>query len=570
MNIRNTIPVVNTLTNKKKLLFYIIAIFSFAFFLRFFHLGNIPLNSFESQRALEALNSNQRYEVVEGGYVILTRILFFFFNATNFAARFWPALIGSAAVLIPFIFKGQIGELRTIFLSLFLAIDPLFVAASRQVNSRIFALIAISFIYFGIIKKNRLVTIISCTMGLLCGQNFWLGGFIQIIYFFINYLKEKNGTANIKSIVSIKRIFQKKYCVFFLPMLFLMLVLVPGLLDYITKGFILFLKGWLIEIYNPSTYINKLLIFFSYFPIIFIVIPLITHKLLISKNTRISNLKKYCIVGFLVILIYPNANVVDFLWISAPFWYLLLVGLEDISFGDFIKDSDQQWIAAIGFTLCCFLWLNFLSFSRVTKVQTNLIPYILETLGSFLLILIFIMFAIAFWSKKKAISGLIISVLFFVGILQIGQSFRVANIMNNGEMELLRDSGYFKDADLLKKTMNQITIANEERKESILIKIDSSIDQTPIIWLLREYNLAEIYLLDQFNSSANTIFYILNSEKRIENENDFYSQSYVTSSEPVWNINNNLKEFLYWFLFREGSVTGKMVKLWIPTDIFAE
>ncbi len=77
--------------------------------LRFVQLGALPLSDYEADWALQALRVVQGLKPAIGpnpAYVHLTAILFYIFGATNFLARFWPALAGSALVLAAWPLRG--------------------------------------------------------------------------------------------------------------------------------------------------------------------------------------------------------------------------------------------------------------------------------------------------------------------------------------------------------------------------------------------------------------------------------------------------------------------------------
>ena len=76
---------------------------------RFYNLGAAPLTDAESEWALQALqvaNPDKVNGTLEIGpqpaYVLLTSVMFDLFGASNFLARFWPALAGSLLALVPF------------------------------------------------------------------------------------------------------------------------------------------------------------------------------------------------------------------------------------------------------------------------------------------------------------------------------------------------------------------------------------------------------------------------------------------------------------------------------------
>jgi predicted membrane-bound mannosyltransferase len=121
--------------------FYAIAL-AFAISLRFFHLGALPLSNFEADWALQALRIIQGLRPTIGpnpAYVHLTAVLFFLFSATNFLARFWPALAGTALVLAPWLLRRRMGRIPALVLAFGLALDPGLVAMSRLAGGPILA-----------------------------------------------------------------------------------------------------------------------------------------------------------------------------------------------------------------------------------------------------------------------------------------------------------------------------------------------------------------------------------------------------------------------------------------------
>jgi predicted membrane-bound mannosyltransferase len=78
---------------------------------RLIQLGASPLTDSEATLALQALHLAQGKAPLLGsqpGYILLTSILFAVIEATNFMARFVPALVGSALAFVPYFFRDQI------------------------------------------------------------------------------------------------------------------------------------------------------------------------------------------------------------------------------------------------------------------------------------------------------------------------------------------------------------------------------------------------------------------------------------------------------------------------------
>ena len=134
-----------TESKQSKLQIYLLlGAFALALAFRLVQLGKAPLDDREAALALQALGAARKTNPTFGGhaaYVGLTSVTFFIFSASEFLARFWPALIGALAVFVPQVFKKWIGEWPAVVLSLVLAISPEMVGLSRLVGTPIMAVV---------------------------------------------------------------------------------------------------------------------------------------------------------------------------------------------------------------------------------------------------------------------------------------------------------------------------------------------------------------------------------------------------------------------------------------------
>src|SRR5258708_24048829 len=130
----------NLLRREKAL--YLLALL-IALRVRLLQLGALPLTDLEAKWALQA------YAVAQGSppalgsqtaYILPTALAFFLAGfSTNFLARLIPALVGSALVMVPYLFRGRLKPQPSLLLAFFLALDPGLVALSRQAGSSILA-----------------------------------------------------------------------------------------------------------------------------------------------------------------------------------------------------------------------------------------------------------------------------------------------------------------------------------------------------------------------------------------------------------------------------------------------
>jgi uncharacterized protein (TIGR03663 family) len=120
------------------------AAFAFlAFFIRFFLLGNVPLDPNEARQALASWDFARGIPDAFTGSPLLfagNAIFFALFGATDTAARFLPALFGSALVLAPALVRNYIGRVGALIASALFVFSPSLVLFSREVNGAVIAM----------------------------------------------------------------------------------------------------------------------------------------------------------------------------------------------------------------------------------------------------------------------------------------------------------------------------------------------------------------------------------------------------------------------------------------------
>ena len=167
----------NPRSPRHETILYLLA-FLLAFGLRFARLGELPLTDSEARLALDALSISQGGSPALSSHVAytnLTAVLFFIFGSFNFLARFWPALAGSALVFVPLVFREQVRPRPALILAFFFAIDPAFVALSRQAGGPILTVVT-SLLAAGFwFRRQPRLAGIFLALALLSGPALWPG-----------------------------------------------------------------------------------------------------------------------------------------------------------------------------------------------------------------------------------------------------------------------------------------------------------------------------------------------------------------------------------------------------------
>ena len=156
---------------------YLLA-FGLAVAIRLLRLGEIPLGDDEARWALQALDLAKGLHTTMGpqpAYVVLTGVLFFAVQASNFAARLIPALFGAVLCLVPFYFRDRLGSKPALVLAFFLAFDPTLLGISRLAGSPIMAVSAWLLAWGTWRNANLRAAGIWAGIALLSGPALWPG-----------------------------------------------------------------------------------------------------------------------------------------------------------------------------------------------------------------------------------------------------------------------------------------------------------------------------------------------------------------------------------------------------------
>jgi hypothetical protein len=109
-----------------------------ALVLRLVRLDAAPLNAQEAREAMLAWRAATGQGMPEGSYspvlLVLNALLFTLCGTGDSLARLWPALLGSALVLIPWLLRQRIGRVGALAASVYLALSPTALVASRQLD----------------------------------------------------------------------------------------------------------------------------------------------------------------------------------------------------------------------------------------------------------------------------------------------------------------------------------------------------------------------------------------------------------------------------------------------------
>jgi len=357
------------------------ALFSLAFILalvvRFINLGAQPLTDLEAKWALQALEiarGSKPLLEAQPAYLLLTAVNFFIFGASNFMARFWPALAGAGLALAPMAFQKQLGQKAAIILAFALALDPGMLALSRMAGSQIMAIGFMVLCLAAWHTRNFKLAGIMGGVALLCGPSAWFGVLgLGLTWSLMNYAGARKRVDNTtredeepESVIPpIAYPLENPLKISLtwgagtLLLVGTLLFLVPNGLSAWAGSIAEFVGGWWTPGTVPIWMLLTALLVYMPLALIFGLYRLM-HGLIKSdrKSTHIGLMAG---ILFLLALIYPARQTGDLIWMLVPIWSLAAIELSrHLDFG-----SARKWeikvTAVVTFAFMVFMWLDLIS-----------------------------------------------------------------------------------------------------------------------------------------------------------------------------------------------------------------
>ncbi|MDZ4160048.1 MAG: hypothetical protein U1B80_09700 [Anaerolineaceae bacterium] len=554
------------------------ALFGLAFLLalglRLFNVGQAALTDSEAALALPALEL-ARGTVVQipsqPGYVLWTAAIFFLVGASEFAARFLPALMGSLVALSPWLFKKQLGRVAAVLLAFFLAFDPGLVAASREADG---LMLAVGFIIFaaGFLFTGKPVWAGVCTgLALLAGARLAAGLVIlglMLVWMGIerSLSQPQPGSSDageynqFVSPLSLRQM---------LPGLAGALLLggtlffiFPAGLSAIGSGLTVYLQGWAREPLTPLTLMLGALIFYTPFAL-----PAGIWGALAGWRQRDpvdGFLTRWTVTALILALMYPSRQPTDLVWVLIPLWALAarqiarkLAQIQQAGIG-------ALTLAGIVAALLVFAWLNFVALSRLPIGEASAQIRLASIAGSLVFIAIITVLASGGWSSKSAVSGLVCGLSTATLLFTFTASWNAAGLGRNPWSELWRNSPYIQDADLLMQTVGDFSEWNTGFGKSIDITV-LEVESPALRWQLRNHRQT---LYTNVLPPGELPSLLITTEREMPLIAASYTgQDFVWQRSIDWGLLFPLN-WSRWIIVRETPDFRSNLILWVRADLF--
>jgi hypothetical protein len=541
--------------------------FLLAAFLRFLHLGALPLNDAEAARALQALHTS--IQGTDAAYILLTKILFFLFAPSNFWARFIPALAGSFIVLTPYAFREKLGERAARILAFALAVDAGFLAASRQAEG---AILAISFTLFALAcweRKNASFAGIFAAFALLSGTSIWAGAFSIFLAWLLarGLLLPDDEEDEERAAPSLLRPPEegefRKAALAGGAALFLggtLFFLSPDGLNAAAGAFPTYLFGWVSPSGVPPLLPLAALGVYESFALFFGILGMIRGWE--EKDPLSQGMSLWAGAAFFLAILYPSREAFHLLWVIFPLWVL---AAKEISRYFQLPNTERVEIlsaAALTFILLIFGWLNLAALSLYPVDSLSNPKHILLLLSSALLVILTLLFIGLGWSRRIAIYGGFWGLFAALTLYTISVAWGAAGLRVPQGTELWTPAPP-PDADLLLQTVDNLSEWSQGGDAYAQPVNVVGIDSPALFWLLRNHDL---HILDSIPFDEPPALILTPPIDSLGLPAEYRGQDFVWRKTPAWEQTS----LAAWFLRRETFAIPDKIYLWARADIFLD
>jgi hypothetical protein len=553
-----------------------LGVFFLGVILRFVKLNALPLSDLEAANALQVFTAVKGGPLIsspQAGYLGFTSILFFLFGSSDWLSRLIPAIAGSLLILAPLLFRGKIGRIPAIVVSLLLAIDPFLLPLSRQAEGSILAICGGVFSLGFYLNRKMTLSGICFGLALMGGPLFWYLAVIAGCVAGWDWLLKRRQNSpstesdNEKSELS-GGMDSKRWknwgmsaglTVILIGTVFLTM---PGAASGLFAGFSTFITGLAAE--KRTEVLQMFIGWFTYSPFLWLAGLAGLVWSLKNGDEFDGYLRRIFLVAIVFLLVYPARRVVDSALISIPLAVFAARGIVSI-----IRiDLEDRWMvfgqAVLAATLIVSAIFSYIALFQVMQGNADQNSHIARLIAVLLLILLSLLLVGWGWSVRTSLTGLFMGVLLVTFIISFAAGMRSAGFGRDPAAELTHDGGVFTDSKLLTGTIQDISRWNRGVSNGVSITV-SGLDTPGLRWAFR--NEKSVQFVTQLPLSENPDMILSPALDVVQAASNYVGQDFIVKREPAWSLLLPA-EWGRWALFREVVAEQQMVVLWVRDDLF--
>jgi len=549
-----------------------LVIFLLALGIRMLNLGEAALSDFEAGWALQSLGLAAGEKVNLGpqpGYIFATTIFFSLQGASNFLARFWPALAGSLIVLAPYAFRDRLGQKAAIIMAVGLSLDPGLVALSRLAGGPMpaiaFTILALALFYReqpalgGIMAGLALLSGPAVLIGLLgLGIALGIANLLGLWRWDDGQPDERNpGTPDPSARLDWRT-----------ALLFGggTILLIGTLFSFYPQGLgawaasvSTFFQGWAQTSSIPAGRLIFTIIFYAVFALIIGLAAGVRGWLQGNKIAQFLSI--WFLVGLLIPLLYPARQVGDIAWALLPLW--ALAGLE-LSRS---ASRQQNWLISLGqaaavLVLMIVIWLTLAGLDAAIPETVQNYWFVVGA-AALIGILVYVMVYLG-WGWQTARTGMIWGLAAGFGAYMIASTFGVSQVRPSSALEFWRPAPTTRPTDLFSETLRDLALSQTGHAD--FLEVVSLVDEPSMRWVLRD--IEGLTFVSSLGEEENPMVIITRDGDPIGARQAYYrGQDFGWWESPGWG-GSIPWEPMRWIIDRKGAVITEKVVLWARVDLF--
>lgn len=534
--------------------------------LRFALLGNHPLNDGEASLALQAMALSRGEETVlagEPGFLSLTTVLFFIFGPSDFWVRFWPAVFGIGAILLPLLYRAQLGRIVSVVLAGFIALDPVLIGVSRTADGSTMAMVGLLAGIGFLLLKKPLLAGISLGVALSGGQSIWSGLLLLAGVLAVNHILPGAKTETFPGAAEKGKPVGKITitAIITLALLSTLFLINPNGISAIGSSLAEYFASW--RGISGGALVAWLLI---EIPVIILAAWGMVDGFM-RKDPRARLLSSWWGLGLILSTVTAGAGVNRFFWISLPMLALGAIKVTELV-NHFLIENRTVFVseALLVVALTIFSFLNLLALVNNVSVGTE------ETrnriIGALLPVILLIILTVLLtwgWSASSTRKGFIFGMLVLISFALVSTTWKAASLGNLPEQELASGWAYPTGNENLITTISDISRWNtgyDDRIDLMLV----GIDRPSLQWALKDFE--DLRMETGYNPGQSASLVITGVEQTIESSSSYRGQKFLWAVAPDTGV-MKLADWVKWVFFRRAPVEKTELILWARNDLFA-
>ena len=559
--------------------------FVLAIALRLLRLGEVPLSDAEARWAMQALDLSRGLHPALGpqpAYVLLTAFIFYASQATNFTARFIPALAGSFVVLAPVLFRDRLGSKPALVLSFVMALEPGLLSTSREAAGPILALAAFIFAWGFWRAGNLRVAGILAGLALLSGPALWPGLLGLAIAYglmlgFFRSSDEPESDMPRPAFDRQKLITAGAYALGTYLAIGSLFLLVPAGLGAGLASIPAYLQGWAVAGDVPAIRLGTALAFYQPLAIILAVFGLVRGFR--QGDKLVMSLGLWLLAALILALVYPSRQVADLVWALVPLWALASIEVAQY----LVPARDNLWetlgMLALTAAILFFAGSNFITIavstqdlSAVTRQIGSLQltagqVYASVVFGALILLAASVALVAYGWSKNVAFQGALWGTLLAGAVFTFATTMAAANLRTYRTVELWQEAPRTMQAQVLLDQLNDLSRWSKGTNAALDVSV-AGVDSPALEWLLRDWSNVTF---SPAPTMTGTPSFVLASAQLSAPEltTAYRGQDFTWRNSPDWNLIAP-SDWLRWIILHQFPETQEKIILWTRSDIFPD